>query len=107
MLCNFIEITFRHRCSAVNLLHIFRAPFLKNTSGRLLLLYNLINIQTVKQELEQLKHSSTKMQEVTSITEKNEKQYVKLHTTNCFRHPRSIDDSTDNPAVHCDIQVEK
>ena len=26
---NFIEITLRHRCSLVNLLHIFRTPFLK------------------------------------------------------------------------------
>ena len=34
---NFIEITLRHRCSPVNLLHIFRTPFSKNTSGRLLL----------------------------------------------------------------------
>ena len=33
MLCNFIEIAFRHQCSPVNLLHIFRTPFLKNTSG--------------------------------------------------------------------------
>ena len=34
---NFVEVTLRHGCSPVNLLHIFRAPFLKNTSGRLLL----------------------------------------------------------------------
>ena len=34
---NFIEITLRHRCSSVNLLHIFRTSFLRNTSGRLLL----------------------------------------------------------------------
>ena len=34
---NFIEITLRHECSSVNLLHIFRISFLKNTSGRLLL----------------------------------------------------------------------
>ena len=34
---NFIEITLRHGCSPVNLLHIFRATFLKNTSGWLLL----------------------------------------------------------------------
>ena len=30
LLCNFIETTFRHGCSPVNLLHIFRTPFLKN-----------------------------------------------------------------------------
>ena len=37
MLCNFIETTLRHRCSPVNLLHIHRTPFPKNTSGWLLL----------------------------------------------------------------------
>ena len=35
---NFIEIALRHGCSPVNLLHNFRTPFLKNTSGWLLLL---------------------------------------------------------------------
>ena len=30
---NFIEITFRHGCSSVSLLHIFRTPFPKNTSS--------------------------------------------------------------------------
>ena len=34
---SFIEITLRDRCSPVNLMHIFRTPFLKNTSGWLLL----------------------------------------------------------------------
>ena len=34
---NFIEITLQHGCSPVNSLHIFRAPFPKNTSGGLLL----------------------------------------------------------------------
>ena len=31
------NLTLRHGCSPVNLLHIFRTPFHKNTSGRLLL----------------------------------------------------------------------
>ena len=35
LLCNFIEITLRHGCSPVKLLHIFRTPFTKNTSERL------------------------------------------------------------------------
>ena len=35
---NFIEITLRHGCSPVNLLHIFRTPFFKNISGWLLLI---------------------------------------------------------------------
>ena len=34
---NFIEIALRHGCPPVNLLHIFRIPFSKNTSERLLL----------------------------------------------------------------------
>ena len=33
---NFIEVTLWHGCSPVTLLHIFRTPFLKNTSGQLL-----------------------------------------------------------------------
>ena len=32
-----IEIAVRHECSPINLLHIFRTPFPKNTSGWLLL----------------------------------------------------------------------
>ena len=34
---SFIEIAFPHGCSPVNLLPIFRTPFLKNSSGWLLL----------------------------------------------------------------------
>ena len=34
---NFIEIALWHGCSPVNVLHIFRTPFLTNTSGGLLL----------------------------------------------------------------------
>ena len=40
---NFIEIALRHGCSAVNLLHFFRTPFLKNTSGWLLLSFLWFN----------------------------------------------------------------
>ena len=40
LLCNFIEIVLRHKCYPVNLLHIFRTYFLKNTSGWLLLIVN-------------------------------------------------------------------
>ena len=36
LFCNFIEIALRHGCFPVNLLHIFRKPFPKNTSGWLL-----------------------------------------------------------------------
>ena len=34
---NLVEIVLRHGCFPVNLLHIFRTPFPKNTSGRLVL----------------------------------------------------------------------
>ena len=34
---NFIEIELPHGCSTVNLPHIFRTPFYKNTPGGLLL----------------------------------------------------------------------
>ena len=37
LLCNFIKITLRHGRSTVNLLHIFRTTFPKNTSEWLLL----------------------------------------------------------------------
>ena len=39
VLYNFIEIALWHGCSSVNLLHIFRTPFLKNTSGQLPLIF--------------------------------------------------------------------
>ena len=38
LLCNFIEIAHWHGCFPVNLLHIFKTPFPRNTSGLLLLL---------------------------------------------------------------------
>ena len=37
LLYNFIEITLRHGCSPINLMHIFRTLFPRNTSGWLLL----------------------------------------------------------------------
>ena len=37
LLCDVIEMALLHGCSPVNLLHIFRTPFTKNTSARLLL----------------------------------------------------------------------
>ena len=43
---NFIEITLRHGCSPVNLLHIFRTPFTKNTSERLLLKNQAVPVDT-------------------------------------------------------------
>ena len=43
LLRNFIEIKLRYGCSPVNLLHIFRTPFPRNTSGWLLLTYTSKN----------------------------------------------------------------
>ena len=39
---SFIEIALRHGCSPVNLLHFSKTPFPKNTSGRLLLEFDLV-----------------------------------------------------------------
>ena len=47
--CSFIEITLRHGRSPVNLLHIFRTPSYKNTSGELLLIiFDIACIMKVK-----------------------------------------------------------
>ena len=37
LLYNFIEITLRHGCYPVNLVHIFRPPIYKDTYGKVLL----------------------------------------------------------------------
>ena len=47
LLCNFIEITLRHGCSPVNLPHIFRRSFSKNTSGWLLLHFPFLVFETL------------------------------------------------------------
>ena len=41
----FIEIALRHGCSLINLLHIFRTDFLRNTSEGLLLTFVLTMLQ--------------------------------------------------------------
>ena len=41
LFCSLIEITLRHGCSPINLLYIFRTPFLKHTSIWLLLFLSL------------------------------------------------------------------
>ena len=43
---NFIEIALRHGCYPVSLLHIFRTPFLKNSSGWLLLSWTIFVFYT-------------------------------------------------------------
>ena len=44
---NCIEITLWHRCSLVNLLHVFRIFFYKNTYGGLLLICNTFAVLTI------------------------------------------------------------
>ena len=41
LFCNFIEMALPHGCSPVNLLHILRTPFFKNTSEGLILFNKL------------------------------------------------------------------
>ena len=45
---NFMEITLRHECSPVNLLLIFRTPFPKSTSERLLLYFLRWNFSVIQ-----------------------------------------------------------
>ena len=47
LVCNFIEIAFRHGCSHVHLLHIFRTLFPKKTSEGLLLSVRLTSLIAV------------------------------------------------------------
>ena len=44
LICNFTEITLRHGCSAVNLLHVFRTSFYKDTSEGLLLTKTVLKL---------------------------------------------------------------
>ena len=50
---NFIEITLQHGFFPVNLLHIFRTPFPKDTSGRLFLTFPLDFMNTFQKFSEQ------------------------------------------------------
>ena len=67
ILCNFVEIALRHGCPPVNLLHILRTPFFKNTSGWLLLFRIWLSVKF-----------STDM--INSTREK-----IEFSCTNCFR----------------------
>ena len=68
VLCNFIEITLRHGCSPVNLLHILRIPFLMNTSWCLLL--NLKKFDNIQQHLKSIKSLKSLM------SKKNSNKYL-------------------------------
>ena len=43
--CDFNKVALRHGYSPVNLLHIFRTPFTKNTSGRPLLSFERFSLK--------------------------------------------------------------
>ena len=58
---NFIKIPPCHGCSPVNLLHIFRTPFPKNTSGWLLLDIQILEFQNLK-FYDLIKHLSMKQE---------------------------------------------
>ena len=47
----FAEITIRHGCSPVDLLHTFRTPFPKNTTRRLLLYFYSFSLEKQKLSL--------------------------------------------------------
>ena len=50
MLCNSIEIALRHGCFPVNLLHIFRTSFYKNTYGGCFCIASHISLSWSSQE---------------------------------------------------------
>ena len=56
---NIQQITLRHGCSPVNMRQIFRAPFSKNTSGRLLKKQPHRNSNILKIKLMRVKRDKT------------------------------------------------
>ena len=47
----FIEIGIRHGCSPVNMLHIFRKPFPRNTPGWLVLTFSILVLHETKENI--------------------------------------------------------
>ena len=47
----FIEIAIRHGCSPVNMLHIFRKPFPRNTPGWLVLTFSILVLHETKENI--------------------------------------------------------
>ena len=62
---NFIEITLCLGCSPVNLLHIFRTPFLKNTSEWLLLIL-----------LEEINAASSKCVDLQNTSKTQDEEFI-------------------------------
>ena len=80
------EITLRHGCSPVNLLHIFRTPFTRNTSGWLLL--------ELWKNLKTLFRDKTKTYSKVTLTLKN-KIFMKGETHVVIKNVISDDFATD------------
>ena len=58
LFCKFIEFALRDCCSPVNLLHVFRTPFIKNTSGWLFLKLHVWIYQILERSMKILTDSS-------------------------------------------------
>ena len=97
---NFIEITLRHGWSPVNLLHIFKAPFSKNTSGGMLLNFAKtglhcscfpVNSQNFSEEISHIIHRvcfchclNHKFNEIVISDNQNNKIYFSLEKNNFY-----------------------
>ena len=93
---NFIEITLRHGCSPVNLLHIFRTLFPKNTSGWLLLNINVLDFENNKM-VEEILNQKWLQQEINPLKSHEIKQlllmisphkYVRKYSIQGWNHSR-------------------
>ena len=83
LLSNFIEITLRHGCCPVNLLHIVRTSLPKNTSGRLLLEYQCWRIVAAQKKLFWLLMNCAS-EELKSCVKQLCQQLLKIHVSDCW-----------------------
>ena len=100
-LCNFIEITLRHGCSPVNLLHIFRIPFLKNTSGELLLEIKMI--ESDAQGLVQLKEKLRATSQVLPRIKSSTGTFLRSNTTHLY--PNSASNSSPRDRLYEILEI--
>ena len=86
---NFIEITLRHGCSPVNLLHIFRTLFPKNTSGWLLLNINVLDFENNKM-VEEILNQKWLQQEINPLKSHEIKQLLLMISPHKYGRKYSI-----------------